>query len=155
MEELNKPRSEQVLTVDHVLETTKGVAALEKRGIVTPEKRDVVRRAIITKFRSKVETNTTAPRQLSRIARAVERNEIPISAARHVIDQLVGDPRYTIASAFESSVEHLDFEHATEQLVERIEANLRIHAERRYPIGQALRKSLLGLARTIERFLRR
>lgn len=154
MEELKKPRSEQVLTVDHVLETTKGVAALEKRGIVTADTRDEVRRAIISKFRSKVETNTVAPRQLSRIARAVDRNEIPVTTARKVVTELVKNPKFTIGAAFASSIEHVDFEHGIEQLVQRLEVNLRTHAERRYPVGPALREALMSLVQAISRFLK-
>jgi len=155
MDELRKPRSEQVLTVDHVIETTKGVSALERRGIVrTSQERDQLRRAIISKFRKGIETNTVAPRQLARIARAVERDEVAVSTARRIVSRLADDERYTIARAFHNSVEQVDFEHSLEQLLQRVEANLTIHRERRYELGDSLRETLRQLRRLIDELLR-
>jgi ParB family transcriptional regulator, chromosome partitioning protein len=155
MKELEKPRSEQVLTVDHVLETTKGVASLVKRGIVAPGEREPLRRAIINKFRNKTETNTVAPRQLARIARAVDRNEISLSLAKRVVRRLAEDPKFTIEAAFKGSVEHIDFEHNLEQQVRRVEQYLRQHIERDYPTGASLRQAIVQLRSSIDQFLRR
>ncbi len=155
MKELEKPRSEQVLTVDHVLETTKGVTSLEKRGIVAAGERESLRRAIITKFRNKIETNTVAPRQLARIARAVERDEISLVAAKRVVRRLAADPTFTIEAAFRASVEHIDFEHSLEQQARRVEQYLHQHIDRDYPTGPNLREALVQLRNSIDQFLRR
>jgi ParB family transcriptional regulator, chromosome partitioning protein len=152
--ELEKPRSQQVITVDHVLEATRGAAALRKREVIDAKEEDRLRRAILTKFRSKVINNTVAPRQLARIARAVERDEVPVGVARRVTVKLIEDPRYSIADAFSASVEQVDFEHTVEQVTERLADNLAEHQRRGYELGDALRASLERLDRTIRRLLR-
>jgi ParB family chromosome partitioning protein len=154
MTELEKPRSQQVITVDHVLETTRGAAALRKRNVIDAEEEDQLRRAILTKFRSKVINNTVAPRQLARIARAVEREEVPMGIARRVTTRLIEDPEYSISDAFAGSVEQVDFEHTVEQVSERLMDRLAEHELRGYELGEALRTSLERLDRAIRRLLR-
>lgn len=153
MEELNKPRSEQVLTVDLVLETSRGAAALARRDVITPVQEEELRQAIIDKYRNRVVRNTVEPRQLARIARAVERNEIPLAAARRVTMRLIQEPKYTIEQAFRQSVEQVDFEHSVEQLVSRVNTHLKTHLERGYGVGEGLRQALNELASTIRRVL--
>jgi ParB family chromosome partitioning protein len=153
LDELEKPKSEQRLTVDHVLETTRGVSALQKRGVIAEDEEDPLRRAIVDKFKSGVVNNTVAPRKLARIARAVERGEVSRSAARRVTTKLVQQPSYTIDQAFEASVEQVDFEHGTEQLAYRVVERLREHADREYEVGDALREALEDLAKAIRRTL--
>lgn len=154
MAELEKPRSQQVITVDHVLETTRGAAALRKRDVIDAKEEDQLRRAILKKFRSKVINNTVAPRQLARIARAVEREEVPVAVARRVTVKLIKDPSYSIENAFEGSVEQVDFEHTIEQVSERLEDKLALHQLRGYELGEGLRTSLKRLERTIKKLLR-
>ena len=155
MKELEKPRSQQVITVDHVLETTRGVAALRKREVIdSDEEEEQLRRAILEKFRSKVIGNTVAPRQLARIARAVERNEVSVALARRVTVKLIEDPSFSIDNAFAGSVERVDFEHTVEQSSQRLEEKLLKHELRGYELGEALRSSLESLARTVQRLLR-
>ena len=154
MDELEKPRSQQVITVDHVLETTRGAAALRKRDIIDEVQEDELRRAILKKFRSKVIDNTVAPRQLAKIARAVEREELPMSVARRVTSKLIADPKYSIADAFAASVEQVDFEHTVEQATERLLERLLLHQHRGYELGPGLRESLERLDGTIRRLLR-
>ncbi len=154
MVELEKPRSQQVITVDHVLETTRGAAALRKRDVIDTEEEDQLRHAILAKFRSNVIDNTVAPRQLARIARAVEREEIPLRVARRVTVRLIEDPDYSITDAFAASVEEVDFEHSVEQVSERLADKLAEHEVRGYELGDALRASLGRLDRTIRRLLR-
>jgi len=153
MEELEKPKSQQVLTVDVVLEATKGAAALRKRSIIDTEEEDQLRRALIQKYRSKVIKNTVAPRQLARIARAVEREEIPIGVATRVTRRLIEEPKFTIDDAFSASIEQVDFEHGLEQLVQRVQDKLREHEDRRYEAGEALRASLQQLQQAIGQVL--
>lgn len=154
VEELEKPRSQQTLTVDHVLEASKGAAALRNRGVIDRSEEDELRRALVDKFKSKFETDTVKPRQLMRLARAVEREEVEVSAARKVARRLIAEPSYTIEKAFKQSVEQVDFEHGAEQLAQRLEARLQEHEEREYEVGEALRHALAALEKAIRRTLR-
>lgn len=52
--ELDKPRSLQILSVDHVIEATAGVDALHKRGVLTLAEVEPLRRAIVDKFKTEV-----------------------------------------------------------------------------------------------------
>jgi ParB/RepB/Spo0J family partition protein len=151
MEELEKPKLEQTITVDQVLETTKGVEALAKRKIIPSSDEEPLRRAILDKFRKKIITNTVAPRKLARLARAVEREEIPLNTARRVVQQLAKDPKYTIDAAFTESVEHVDFEHGTVQLVERLVLRLTEQQQRRYAVGRELSTALRELLEALRR----
>jgi ParB family transcriptional regulator, chromosome partitioning protein len=153
LKELEKPASQQLLTVDHVLEATRGAAALRKRDIVDSKAEDELRQALISKFRSGVIKNTVAPRQLARIARAVDRGEVTGTVARRVTRRLIDDPDYTIADAFEASVEQVDFEHATEQLAERLLGRLLEHERRGYKPGESLSATLRSLSRAIRKLL--
>lgn len=147
--ELEKPRSEQVLTVDHVVEATTAAAQLRKQKVVDEDKEDELRRAILKKFRKKIIINTVAPRKLARLARAVRRDEIPLSAARDVVRRLIENENYDIDTAFKDSVEQVDFEHRIEQQVERLLHALAEHEKRGYRISSALEKELQRLAKAI------
>lgn len=153
MEELKKPRSDQIITVDHVLEATRGASALRKRGIVDARQEDRLRIVIMAKFRRGIIKNTVDPRKLARIARAVERDELPKNKAQVVIRRLIEESEYSIDDAFRASVERHDFEHATEQLIERVTTRLADHRKRAYDLGPELRKSLHDLAREIRDLL--
>ena len=138
LKELDKPRSEQKLTVDHVLEATTAASLLKKQKIVDSATEDRLRRAIIKKFRSGVIKNTTAPRKLARLARAVRRNEVPLKRAKAVVDRLVSDQTYDIDQAFADSIEQVDFEHTIEQLALRVMSALSEHQQRGYEVPSAL-----------------
>lgn len=154
LQELEKPRSEQMLTVDHVLEATKGAAALRKRDVITGRQEEQLRRAIVEKFKSGVVDNTVAPRQLARIARAVERTEVSASTAKQVVARLIEVPSYSIQQAFQDSVQRVDFEHGLEQLVNRLITQLGEHAERGYEVGPGLREALGKARKAIDRLLK-
>jgi ParB family transcriptional regulator, chromosome partitioning protein len=153
-EELEKPKSQQKLTVDIVLETTKGVEALSKREVITPAEEEPLRRAIIDKFKSNVIKNTVEPRQLARIARAVEREEIPRTAARRVAQRLVSEPKFDIQQAYAAAAAQADQAHTIEQLADRVERRLAEYIENGYDISDSLRESLRRLNRMIVRALR-
>jgi ParB family chromosome partitioning protein len=152
--ELQKPRSEQLLTIDHVLETTRGVGALQKRGLVDDDMVNPLRRAILAKFRSGKIANTVAPRKLARIARAVERREVSRAIARRVVSRLLDDADYSIDQAFTDSVERVDREHATEQLVQRLDTRLGEHVTGGGHLGDGLRDALESLLRTVRQALK-
>lgn len=138
MEELKKPRSQQLITVDHVIEATNAATSLRKRQIIEEKEEDTLRRAIIEKFRTKVISNTVAPRKLAKLARSVEREEITSQHARTIVKQLISDPEYSIDAAFSESVEQVDFEHGLEQLANRLVDSVGQHQERGYQVPQQL-----------------
>ncbi len=154
MAELQKPRSEQVITVDHVLEATRGAAALGKREIIDESEEELLRRAIIEKYRSRIIKNTVAPRQLARIGRAVERGELRVAVARRVTMKLIDTPKYSIDDAFKASIEQVDFEHSVEQLATRLADRLREHVDRDYSVGPGLADALADLAKVIRQTLK-
>jgi ParB family transcriptional regulator, chromosome partitioning protein len=153
LEELDKPRSEQILTVDHVLETTTAAALLRKRGVVDGGTEDKLRRAILDKFKSRVIKNTVAPRKLARVARAVGRQELSLAAAQSVVKKLINDRGYDIDAAFRDSVEQVDFEHSVDQQVGRLLTALEEHQRRRYQTSDALAQRLKELAAAIRRVI--
>jgi ParB/RepB/Spo0J family partition protein len=155
MEELKKPRDEQTLTVDHVLEATRGASALAKRGVIDDsEGEEELRRAVVDKFRSQVATSTVEPRLLARIARAVERDELSRTVARREIRKIVKNPNYTVQQAFRNSVEAVDYSHQTEQLADRLSSRLQGQEAEGFEPTDALRQSLGQLSRSIRAFLR-
>jgi ParB/RepB/Spo0J family partition protein len=153
LQELDKPRSEQVLTVDHVLETTTATGLLRKQGVVDEKGEDKLRRAILDKFKSRVINNTVAPRKLARVARAVARHELPLATAKAVVSKLINDGRYDIDAAFRDSVEQVDFEHSIDQLVGRLLAALEEHEKRRYQTSPGLAQHFRQLVTEIRKVL--
>lgn len=154
MEELEKPRPDQVLTVDHVLEATRGAAALAKRGVVDEEEEEDLRRAVVDKFKAGLLTSTVEPRLLTRMARAVEREEISPTIARRAAVRIIDDPDYTVEAAFKGSVQAVDFAHGTEQLAGRLAKRIEEHEREGYAPTDTLRDTLEELTRSIRRFLR-
>jgi len=153
LQELNKPRSQQRITVDHVLEATTAASLLRKRDIVDEKTEDRLRRAIIKKFRTGVINNTVAPRKLARIARAVERNQVSRRSARSVVQKLITIADYDIDAAFAESAEQIDFQHNLEQLIDRLETALTEHQARSYHFSAPLSNRLRRLGRMISRSL--
>lgn len=149
--ELEKPRSQQALTVDHVIETTTGVEALQKRNIVTAEEVEPLRQAIIQKFREKIIDNTVAPRKLANLARAVERNEVTVEAARASIMKLQNKASYTIQNVYEETVELADLEHGIDQLASRLTDKLQDMSDREVRLSKKTVTALNLLARAISR----
>ena len=153
LSELKKPRSEQEITVDHVLEVTKAAEVLRKRNIIDSKKEDHLRQALISKFRTKVLRNTVEPRMLARVARAVERKELTNRSAADAVERLIKDAEYSISDAFRDTVEKQDFEHSTVQLTERLTARLESHLTRSFQPTESLKASLLKLQSLIKKLL--
>jgi ParB family chromosome partitioning protein len=149
--ELEKPRSQQTLTVDHVIETTAGVEALQKRNVINESEAEPLRQAIIQKFRTKVIDNTVAPRKLANLARAVERDEVSIATARRSVMKLQSRPEYTIQQVYEETVAQSDMEHGIDQLAERIISKLNEIADRDVTLSQKTVDVLKRLKRSISR----
>lgn len=151
--ELEKPRSQQVITVDHILETTKAAESLRKANVVSAETEEKLRRAIIGKFRSRVVQNTVAPRKLVKLSQAVRRGEVSRRAAGAVVNRLLTQAKYSIDDAYVESVEKADFEHTIEQLAVRLLTRLQEAQRRGYAASPQL-KTLLAEITAIVRRLR-
>ena len=149
LHELEKPRSTQILTVDHVIEASAGTEALRKREIIQEHEVEPLRRSIIEKFKTKVLDNTVAPRKLANIARAVERKEISLEMARESVLRLIDDPNFTIDQAYVSTVQWADFEHSIEQLAGRLLLKLQELAEKKYRPSDKLHVILSEVAEVI------
>ena len=155
MIELEKPRSQQQITVDHVLEATAAGRALVNRDIiVTTSFEEKFRQAIIAKFRTGVITSTVDPRKFSRLARAVDRDEISLEEAIRVTKKFVKNKTYSIRELFEDTVEEVDFQHSVEVLVDRVEGRVTEIVEREFEVSDALRERLINLRRSISKLLK-
>jgi ParB/RepB/Spo0J family partition protein len=140
--ELKKPRGDQDLTVDHVIEAVDGVSRLSKAEIIEPSDEGDLVDVIVDKFRSGYLKSTVEPRKLSRVARAVERKEISVAKVRRELDRFVRSPKITINELFERTVEQADFAHGTEQLVRRSLVRLREMRGREIDLSPELREAL-------------
>jgi ParB family chromosome partitioning protein len=153
MQELEKPRAEQALTVDHVLEATRGAQALRKRDVIDDHEEEQLRRALVDKFKSRVLTSTVEPRQLARVARAVERDEVPKSLARKVTLRLIKEPEYSVEDAFAGSVAAVDYSHGSEQLASRLANRLEEQLQQEFEPTEALIETLSRLRILIDDLL--
>lgn len=150
MKELEKPKNEQQLSVDHVIETTKGVEALRKRKIIDVKEEDRLREAIIEKFKNSTIKNTVSPRLLSKIARTVHREELPLAKARRISLRLIEDPKYTIDSAFHDSAAHAEMSHSLIQLVERVTRSIQKYIEEDMEVTPDLAKAIEQLKQALK-----
>lgn len=152
--ELEQPRHLQRLTVDHVLESTRGAEALFKRSITNEAETDALSKSLVSKFRSETLKSTVEPRLLPKIARAVERNELAPARAHAAATRLIEDPSYTVEAAYKDTIAFIDFEHGIEQLSDRLSDRLREHLERSSDVGPSLSKSLQRLEEAVRAVLR-
>jgi ParB family chromosome partitioning protein len=155
MSELKKPRSEQRLTVDHVIEAVDGVNRISQTGAIDTREASTFVNVIVRKFRSKVLKSTVEPRYLSRIARAIERGEIDLPTVRKELRKFKSSPTYTIEDIFNNTVEKTDYAHGTEQLVRRSLVRLQEIKERKIKITSQLRGALTELLKEIRGLLDR
>jgi hypothetical protein len=78
---------------------------------------------------------------------------VSAAVARRVSLKLISDPEYSIDQAFQSSSEHVDFEHSVEQLTLRLTDKLREHGDREYAVGDSLSQALHDLTKVIRQIL--
>lgn len=149
LEELDKPRSQQSLKVDHVLEATRGASALAKQDVISREEEEPLVDAVLDKFRRGVIDNTVAPRELVRIARAVEEKKLPRETARAVATRLQQEPTYTISEAAQDTVAQIEMERSLEQAANRLGEKIEQHRDQRYHVSPQLRTVLQNLANLI------
>jgi ParB family chromosome partitioning protein len=154
MKELEKPRLEQQITVDHVIEATKGAEALRKRGIIDHKTEDKLRTAILQKYRSKIIKNTVAPRQLAKISRAVQRKDVSIAKAASIVQKIIEIPTYSVDDAYQQIAKKSETEHQLEQLIDRMESHVREQYESGSSISPRLKNKLKELIGYIEKIIR-
>lgn len=151
--ELEKPRAEQEISADHILEATKGAEALRKRKLISQNDEDRLREVILDKYKSKVINNTVAPRKLVRIARAVERGDVTSDAAKKVITRLIGDSQFSIDDAYQNVAHTAELEHHSEQLVDRVTSSLEEYVKLKRDITSRFRSRLENLEQLIRKLL--
>jgi ParB/RepB/Spo0J family partition protein len=155
MRELEKPRADQKITVDHVLEASKAAELLRKRGIIDPSEEDSLRKALIDKYRSGVIKNTVEPRKLVRMSQAVERGEINAETAREVVENLVKKDAFGIERAYAETIAPVELQHTTNQLVERATLRMKELLRDRIRLSKELQKSLIELRDVIDELIKK
>jgi len=118
------PRADQTLTVDHLLEVTRGAKALTREGILDQDEQHSLERTLIQKFQTNTLNSTVEPRLLTRMARAVERQDVPIGIVQHSVKRLIEDPTFTVQDAYQDSVERAEQEHSLELAARRLTSNI-------------------------------
>lgn len=154
LDELEKPRSRQILTVDHVIESSSAAKAVRKAKVLQSDVAEAeLRDALIDKFKSKVIDNTVAPRLLVRMSRAVRRNELTTKVAQHVISRLTKEPKYTIQQAYEDSAATVELDHSTRLLADRLAQRLSEFSSKHAPPSTGLVESLKALQAQIAKLI--
>ena len=143
MLELELPRQEQRITVDQVLETTRGLMALGQRKVLRNSEIEPLRRSIVNKYRGGVIESTVDARLLARVAQSIDRSEVSVSAARESVLRLK-DKGVTIRQVFETVGARSDAEHQVELAANRLaKAIVALGAEKETTlvesVGEALR----------------
>jgi ParB/RepB/Spo0J family partition protein len=149
LKELEKPKAEQKITVDHAIESLDGSEQLVKRGIIERKQADKLSRVILARFKSEVLTSTVEPRKLVRIARAVERGEVSKEAVRSQIIRFERQPTRTIDDVYKLLVEDTEFAHQTTQAISRLVVRLREIRDRRIEVDEEFSQALDQLASEI------
>lgn len=117
LKEQKKPKSRQMLSEDLFIEIEKALKTVARAlPDVIPDK-DVARRALLSKYKSKVIDSIVEIRKIAKIARSSTVG-IPTSDARLTIKRLLTEPTYTIAQAWSDSVADA---YAERDVVSRIE----------------------------------
>ena len=153
MSELNKPRSQQEISVDQVLESFKGSESLWKKEVISESQHARLTRSLVDKFRAKVETTTIHPRLLAKIGRGVERGDVSVKVTRKAIQKLINNKRYTIADAFHDTVARAELEHQIEQLADRIIGKIDAELDGKLPLSESLIATLKKLQKHLKRIV--
>lgn len=153
MDELHKPRSEQVLTVDHVLETTRGVEQLKKKGAIAEAQAKRLTKAIVRKFKTGAEKNTVAPRLLPKIARAYERRDIDASEVKDTVERLIMEKTYTVTEAYAELAVDAEESRKLEVGASALRRKLEDHIKGKMRLSIEARENLKDLANYILRTL--
>jgi ParB/RepB/Spo0J family partition protein len=153
LEELELPRHDQKVTVDQVLETTRGLNALVRRDVLRSKEVEPIRRAVVNKYRAGVIENTVDPRLLARMARSVERSELPGDAVRESVLHLLDDG-VSIRNVFDAVGKRSDAEHRVELAANRLVSAIRsVQEEAETALLESVRNSLAEARAAINEIL--
>lgn len=153
--EQDKPRSEQRLTVDHVLEVTRAARLLEERHVITPPAARALEDALVDKFERRVLRSTVDPRLLIRASRAVERGDVPAEIVAAEIGRLIGDPVYTIQDAYSGSVARAEMNRSAALSARRLVTEIRDLAPVAHSMPLETREAFEELHAVLSQLLRR
>jgi ParB/RepB/Spo0J family partition protein len=103
LKELNKPKSDQLLTEDFFIEMERALKTVENAMPGVIPKKDDVRQVLIQKFKDKVIDNRVHFRQIAKIARA-DNIEADRAAAERALHRLFQKNKYSIERAYQDSV---------------------------------------------------
>ncbi len=143
MRELEKPRSEQQITLDQVLEATVAAERLKKSGLIPNNREARAAKAIVEKFRTKVLKNTTAPRKISKIISFVENGDVSKDLVAREVDKFLSTQTATIDTLYERTVQHEAAFQSVEQAAEKFVRQLEELSEVGDEIPDNLRQVLL------------
>lgn len=153
LEELQKPKSEQRITVDHAIEALDGCDQLAKRGVIERRHVHKLSRVILSKFKANALTSTVEPRKLVRIARAVERGEVTKELVRAQLQRFESERARTIEDMYKVLVEDSEFAHLTLQAVSRLTLRLRDLRGRDFDVDDEFIAELRQLVDEAQRLL--
>jgi ParB/RepB/Spo0J family partition protein len=103
LRELHKPKSQQRVTEELFVEMERALRVVEKKMPEVIPNRDTVRRVLLKKYKEKTIDNKVHFRQIAKIARA-EKVGGDVSTARHELERLFQNNRYSIEQAYLNSV---------------------------------------------------
>lgn len=120
MGELKKPKSEQQISLDQVLESTVAAERLVKAGIIAPNRQLNASRTIVRKFRDKVIDNTTAPRKISKILQFMDADAISKPLVISEINRFLSDASVSIDSLYSRTVQAEETFQSLEQVAKKL-----------------------------------
>lgn len=150
LDELRKPKRQQLLTEDFFIEMEKALTSVERAMPDAIPKRDSARTVLIRKFKNDVIGSRIDFRKIAKIARAEKVEEDP-DKARRALSRLFDRNDYSIIDAYEDSVSEAYVER---DLLIRIRAlNKRLDSLDTGEVDDELRLSMRQLHDRIEQFL--
>lgn len=152
--EQDLPRSQQNLTVDHLLEVVRGTAAVIRATILEEDERVGLEGVLIGKFQKKILSSTVEPRLLTRMARSVERGDVSREQMRQYIYRLIEDPTFTVREAYDESTQEVDIVHNIELTTRRLIGNV-LDMESLKDLSDSSRLALRKLRDAIDQLLGR
>lgn len=120
MGELKKPKSEQQISLDQVLESTVAAERLVKAGIIAPNRQLNASRTIVRKFRDKVIDNTTAPRKISKILQFMDADAISKPLVISEINRFLSDASVSIDLLYSRTVQAEETFQSLEQVAKKL-----------------------------------
>ena len=152
LEELNKPKSKQVLSEDFFLEMEGALKTVRRNFPDIVENIDEVRDNLIKKFRNNVIDNMLDFRMIRKIAVAHKNVEYPVNEAKNALKQVFEDNEMSIEKIFKETVGDLYDE---KRFISNAN-NLLYHLERlddEEKQDTDIRETLRNIKRTIEQIL--